>query len=203
MMNVKPSMDAIVLAAGRGRRFGGGKLLAPWRGGVLIEGALAAAFAAPVDIVHLVVGADEGGVTRAARAWALRAGVDERLNVTFSPQWADGLSASLSAGLAGLKADRLGVFVFLGDMPCIPVGVLGPLADAVGGGASAAAPTFEGEMGHPVVIGAALFQRLTALKGDRGARGLLEQLGPSLARIPSSDSGVLFDVDTPDALTRA
>lgn len=202
-MNVKPSLDAIVLAAGRGRRFGGGKLLAPWRGGVLIEGALAAAFAAPVDIVHLVVGADEGGVTRAARAWALRAGVDERLNVTFSPQWADGLSASLRAGLAGLKADRLGVFVFLGDMPCIPVGVLGPLADAVRGGANAAAPTFEGEMGHPVVIGAALFQRLTALKGDRGARGLLEQLGPSLARIPSSDSGVLFDVDTPDALTRA
>ncbi len=203
MLNVKPSLDAIVLAAGRGSRFGGDKLLAPWRGGVLIDGALAAAFAAPVDTVHLVVGADEAGVTRAARAWASRSGVGARLNVTLSPQWADGLSASLKAGSAALSKDRLGVFVFLGDMPCIPAGVLGPLADALVRGASAAAPTFEGEMGHPVLIGSSLFPRLNALKGDRGARSLLERLGPSLALIPYSDSGVLFDVDTRDALDRA
>jgi molybdenum cofactor cytidylyltransferase len=102
-----------------------------------------------------------------------------------------------------LGPDRLGVFVFLGDMPHIPIDVLALLADAVSAGASAAAPTFRGEMGHPVVIGAPLFPRLNALKGDRGARGLLEQLGPHLARIPCSDPGVLFDVDTRDALDRA
>ncbi|HEY9219590.1 MAG TPA: NTP transferase domain-containing protein, partial [Phenylobacterium sp.] len=37
-----------MLAAGAGSRFGGGKLLTPWAGGVLLDGALAAAFAAPV-----------------------------------------------------------------------------------------------------------------------------------------------------------
>ena len=40
--------EAIVLAGGSGSRFGGGKLLAPFRGGELIDGALRAAFAAPV-----------------------------------------------------------------------------------------------------------------------------------------------------------
>ncbi|HEX7947277.1 MAG TPA: NTP transferase domain-containing protein, partial [Phenylobacterium sp.] len=57
---------SLVLAAGAGSRFGGGKLTAPFRDGVLLDGALAAAFAAPVRIVTLVTGADAGRVVAAA-----------------------------------------------------------------------------------------------------------------------------------------
>ena len=57
---VAGTLDAVVLAAGAAARFGGGKLLAPWRGGLLIEAALDAAFAAPVRSVVLVTGADPG-----------------------------------------------------------------------------------------------------------------------------------------------
>ncbi|MHB8283525.1 MAG: nucleotidyltransferase family protein [Caulobacteraceae bacterium] len=203
MLNVKPSLDAIVLAAGRGSRFGGDKLLAPWRGGVLLEGALCAAFAAPVDKVHLVVGTDEARLSEAAHGWARRAGVDDRLGVIRSPHWADGLSASLKAGVAQLSADRRGVYIFLGDMPRIPQGVLAPLAAALAAGASAAVATFDGEMGHPALIGAPLFASLDALTGDRGARAVLERLGPALARIAAESDGVLFDVDTPQALAQA
>jgi molybdenum cofactor cytidylyltransferase len=203
MLNVKPSLDAIVLAAGRGSRFGGDKLLAPWRGGALLDGALCAAFAAPVETVHLVVGADEARLAAAAHAWANGAGVDQRLRVTLSPHWADGLSASLQAGLAGLSADRLGVYVFLGDMPRIPIDVLAPLADALERGAPAAVPVFDGQMGHPALIGSVLFPRMAQLSGDRGARSLLEQLGPALVHIPASGDGVLFDVDTLQALAQA
>lgn len=203
MLNVKPSLDAIVLAAGRGSRFGGDKLLAPWRGGVLLEGALSAAFAAPVDRVRLVVGADAARLAAAGHAWAERAGVDGRLEVILSQHWADGLSASLKAGLAGLGADRLGVFVFLGDMPRVPTSVLAPLAAALADGARAAVPVFDGQMGHPALIGVSLFGELPALSGDRGARALLERLGPDLARLPADNDGVLFDVDTPQALALA
>lgn len=178
-------------------------MLAPWRDGVLLDGALAAAFAAPVDRVHLIVGPDAVRLTEAAHLWARRAGVDERLGVTLSPHRADGLSASLKAGLSSLRADRLGVYVFLGDMPRIPIEVLAPLAKALQDGAGAAVPTFEGEMGHPALLGAELLPRLADLSGDRGARILLEQLGPRLARIPASSEGVLFDVDTPQALAEA
>ncbi|MGH6993035.1 MAG: hypothetical protein ACREEH_06835, partial [Caulobacteraceae bacterium] len=51
-------LEAIVLAAGSGARFGGGKLTEPFQVGVLIEGALACAFAAPVRSVFLTVGGD-------------------------------------------------------------------------------------------------------------------------------------------------
>ncbi|MDB5496520.1 MAG: conserved uncharacterized MobA-related protein, partial [Phenylobacterium sp.] len=57
-----PAFEAVVLAAGSGSRFGGGKLLAAWNAGVLLEGALAAALAAPARSVTVVVGADSEAV---------------------------------------------------------------------------------------------------------------------------------------------
>lgn len=48
-----------MLAAGAGSRFGGGKLLAPFRGRPLVEAALTGLRQAPVDEIIVVAG-DEG-----------------------------------------------------------------------------------------------------------------------------------------------
>lgn len=189
--------EAVVLAAGAGFRFGGGKLLAPWKGGVLLDAALAAAFAAPVRSVAVVWGADEG-VREAAQAFADRAGEGERLRLVCAEAHADGMSQSLRAGIESLPDDASGVFVFLGDMPRIPSGVLAPLAEAVAGGALTAAPVFEGRRGHPVLFSRALFADLTAFTGDRGAGVLLGGLGERLVLVKTPDDGVLFDVDRPE-----
>jgi len=193
------TLEAVVLAAGFGARFGGGKLTAPWRDGVLLDGALAAAFAAPVRTVTVVWGAD-AGVQEAAKAFAARTGAASRLKLVNAERHADGLSASLKAGLANVAPDAAGVFVFLGDMPRIPFGVLAPLADAVAAGALAAATIFEETRGHPVLFGRELLPRLSELDGDRGAGGLLAKLGDRLVLIPSPDDGVLYDVDRPTDL---
>ena len=191
--------EAVVLAAGAGSRFGGGKLMAPWRGGVLLDAALAAALAAPVRRVTVVWGAD-AAVAAAASAHAARVGAADRLNLVRAERHADGLSASLAAGIAGLAADCAGVFVFLGDMPRIPASVLLPLREALASGALAAAPTFGGRRGHPVLFSAALFEDLTRLSGDRGAASVLDRLGDRLSLISAADNGVLFDVDRPGDL---
>lgn len=196
----RPALGALVLAAGRGARFGGAKLTAPWRGGVVLDGALASAFAAPAETVTLVAGASADRVAEAARAFAARMRRTDRLRLVEATDWAEGLSASLKAGLASLPRGTSAAYVFLGDMPRVPVEVLGPLADAVAAGAPAAVPVFAGQAGHPALIGAALFPRIAELAGDRGARSVLEALGPALARIETDDDGVLFDVDTPAAL---
>lgn len=187
--------DAIVLAAGSGTRFGGGKLLAPWRGGVLLDGALAAAFAAPVWTVVVVTGAMAPEVAAAATAFAAREGVADRLIIIHAENHAEGMGASLRRGAAALSADSAGVFVFLGDMPRVPPAVLAPLAAAVRAGAPAAAPVWEGQRGHPALIGAGLLPGLAKLKGDAGARAVLKDLGERLALVEAPDDGVLFDVD--------
>jgi molybdenum cofactor cytidylyltransferase len=180
---------ALVLAAGSGSRFGGGKLMAPWRGGVLIDAAVAAALAAPARAVHVVVGADPKVETYLQGR--------PQLTLVRARDHALGLSASLKAGLTSLRADASGAMVFLGDMPLVPHIVLEPLAAALERGAPAAVPVFEGRLGNPAALSATLFPQIMALQGDRGARGLLEALGEALERIPAPDAGVLLDVDRP------
>ena len=191
--------EAIVLAGGAGARFGGGKLTAAWRGGALIDGALAAAFAAPVRNVTVVTGAD-GKVESAARAFAERTGHADGLRLIHCPDHAEGMGATLRAGVASLPSDSAGVFVFLGDMPLIPPAILPTLTAAVAGGAPAAAPSFEGHRGHPVLFSAALLPQLRSLTGDQGARDVLRGLGDRLVLIEAPDDGVLFDVDRPEDL---
>jgi molybdenum cofactor cytidylyltransferase len=189
------ALQAIVLAAGFGARFGGGKLTAPWDGRMLIEGALAAAIAAPVTTVTVVWGAD-AAVPAAARAYFEGRGEAMRLKLVQAEHYARGLSASLTAGIASLPADCAGVFVFLGDMPRVPPGVLEPLAEALAAGALAAAPVFDAQRGHPVLFSRALFCDLLQLEGDKGAGSLLAALDPAqLALVPAPDDGVLYDVD--------
>ncbi|THD58122.1 NTP transferase domain-containing protein [Phenylobacterium sp.] len=192
-------LAAVVLAAGSGTRYGGGKLLAPWRGGVLLDGALAAACAAPVDKVYVTWGADPA-VLAATTAFAVRAPKGERLVLVHAPRYDEGLSASLAAGVAAAPAEIDGVFVFLGDMPRIPVGLTARMAQALAAGADAVATEFEGRRGHPVLFGRRLLPQLTTLKGDRGAGELLSGLGEALKLIPAPDDGVLYDVDRPGDL---
>ena len=185
-----------MLAAGSGSRFGGGKLLAAWDAGVLLEGALAAAYAAPVRSVTVVIGADAEAVAAAARSF------DPRTVVVHAHDHAEGMGASLRTGIASLPDDTDGAYVFLGDMPRVPAQVLPLMARALIDGALAAAPVWQGRRGNPVLLDRTLFPQLLALTGDAGARGVLQGLGDQLALVESPNDGVLFDVDEKSDLTR-
>jgi molybdenum cofactor cytidylyltransferase len=182
-------LAAIVLAAGKGSRFGGQKLTSAWGDGLLIDGAVRAALAAPVEDVLVVTGADPKVIE------AVQAHADPRLRVTYAEDHAKGLSASLKAGVRALHDGVHAAYIFLGDMPKIPHEVLPKLADAIDNGAPAAAPVFHGRRGHPVILTSGFFGLLLDLQGDNGAGGLLNALGPQVVTIPTADEGVVFDVD--------
>lgn len=184
------TFEAIVLAAGAGSRFGGGKLLAPYGRGVLLDAALAAALSAPVRRVIVVTGADAARVAQSARDFA-----GDAVTLVHAPDHAEGMGASLRRGAAALSSDCAGVFVFLGDMPRVPAAILPALAAAVEGGAPAAAPVFRSQRGHPALLGAGLIPGLAQLEGDAGARAILKDLGERLVLVEAPDDGVLFDVD--------
>ena len=189
-------LEAVVLAAGSGSRFGGGKLLAGWKSGILLDGALAAAFAAPVRGVTVVTGAKAEAVAAGAQAF------DPRVRIVHAADHAEGMGASLRAGIASLPDDAAAVFVFLGDMPRVPHAVLAVMAEALAKGAPAAAPVFDGRRGNPVLLSRELFPDLLALQGDEGARHVLQSLGGRLALVEAPDDGVLFDVDQPSDLLK-
>jgi molybdenum cofactor cytidylyltransferase len=195
-------LEAIVLAGGGGAPVRAPQNNHPRRGGRLIDGALAAAFAAPARSVTVVTGADPA-VEAAARVFAQRIGLAGRLRIVHCPDHAEGMGATLRAGVASLPKDAAGVFVFLGDMPLIPHDILPRLAAALAAGDVAAAPAHEGRRGHPVLFSAELIPALERLSGDEGARAVLAALGDRLALVPADDPGVLVDVDHPDDLPGA
>lgn len=188
------ALDAIVLAAGSGSRFGGAKLTTDLGDGTLLDRAMAAAWAAPVRTVSVVWGADPR-VLEAVSKFAAGTGAAWRLRAVHARDHAEGMAASLRAGVAALPKDCAGAFVFLGDMPRVPHGIAAKLAKAMTGTVWAAAPVHEGRRGHPVLFSAKLFPALAAQTGDRGAGRLLEALGDDLALVETDDDGVLFDVD--------
>jgi molybdenum cofactor cytidylyltransferase len=195
--------DAVVLAAGAGRRFaehsGARKLLAPFQGGPLVAGALDAAFAAPARRVLLITDGDLE-LARIARDQARARGRQAEFDVVVAADAAEGMGASLRAAVTALPAYSEGVFVFLGDMPRVPLGLARNLAEALTPGVDAVAPCFEGRRGHPVLFGRACFPALRGLSGDVGAREVLAAMGERLALVDSPDAGVLFDVDRPEDL---
>ena len=185
---------AIVLAAGAGRRFGGGKLCSLFWGRPLVTWAVEAALATRVAGVTVVVGADADRVGIALSAYQ-----DHRLRIVTCPDWNVGLSRSLQCGLGSLPRDTRAVLLFLGDMPCVSSQLADQLLCAVLSGAPAAMPVCEGLPAHPVAIASSHFPGLRGLTGDRGARSFLTDL-PDGVQIHTDDCGSLFDVDTRDDL---
>jgi molybdenum cofactor cytidylyltransferase len=150
-----------------------------------------------VASVTVVTGADADAIAGCVAAF------DPKIRLVHAADHAEGMAASLRAGVAALPPDAAGVIVFLGDMPRVPAAAPAALAAALRDGAMAAAPEFEGRRGNPVGLGRHLFAAVAALTGDQGARRILDGLGPALRRIESLDDGVLFDVDRPQDLTGA
>lgn len=176
---------ALVLAAGAGRRFGGAKLLAPLDCAPVIRRTVEAVMAAEFDEVIVVVGEHGPAIGDAL------AGLDCRL--VAAPDWQQGMAASIRAGIASLADEGEGLFLFLGDMPLVPVTLCDELARLSRQSGYAARPRVEGKPGHPVAFLRAAWPDLMQLSGDRGAGDGLK--GRSVAYLDTDDNGALLDID--------
>ena len=189
------SVAAIVLAAGRSTRMGGpNKLLAEIDGKPLVRLAVEQALASAARPVIVVTGHQRD------RVEAALAGLD----VTFvhNPDYADGLSTSLKAGIAAVPPQADGAIVCLGDMPQVDAKLIDRLIAAFDPekGALVVVPVMDGKRGNPVVWSRRFFPELGGLGGDVGARHLIASYPEAVAEVPVAGRGALFDVDTPDAL---
>ncbi len=190
-----PRIAALVLAAGLSRRMGSNKLLAEVDGVPLVTWAVDAALASQAVSVTVVTGNQEE---------AVRAALTGR-DVAFvrADDHAQGLSASLKAGLATVPDDVDGVVVLLGDMPRVTPAVVNQLiaAYAPAEGRAICIPTHQGRRGNPILWDRQFIpEMLATLSGDTGARSLLNFHADRLAEVEVGDDGILLDVDTPEAL---
>ncbi len=189
-----PQVAAVILAAGRSSRMGSNKLLELLEGKPVVRHVAEAALASRAGPVLVVTGHEGERVSVAL------AGMD----VTFvhNPDFATGMASSLRTGVAAVPDTSAGALILLGDMPRVTPDILNRLCNAFAGqaGVKAVAPVADGRRANPVLIGRDLFEAVSGLGGDTGARGLLEAAGDAVLELPLDSEGVLVDVDTPAAL---
>jgi len=195
----------ILLAAGRGVRFDPSghvhKLLAALPGGTVplaVAAASARSLRASVGRVIAVVPDEDSTQQQELRALLLAEGCS-LLRCTATPQEA-GTGRSIACGVQA-SADASGWIVALADMPYLRAETIGRVRAALSAGAVTAAPVYRGRRGHPVGFGPSCGPALQALRGDSGARALLETYPPQTIAV--DDPGILQDVDHPSDLRAA
>ncbi|TPK74207.1 molybdopterin-binding/glycosyltransferase family 2 protein [Mesorhizobium sp. B2-4-17] len=191
----KLKVGIVLLAAGRSSRMGGpNKLLALFDGQPLVRRTAERALASKASGTIIVTGHQRERVRAALSG----------LDVTFAdnPDFADGLSTSLRAGIAYLPHDMAGAMIVLGDMPGVAPEDLDRLIDAFrkAGGNSVVRASHGGKRGNPVLLPRSLFPAIAHLEGDTGARHLVEAEGLIDVEI---GEGASVDVDTREALEDA
>lgn len=185
----------LLLAAGAGRRMGGPKALVELGGEPLVARALRALRGAGIDPRLVVLGAE------AHRAEPVVAATDPEAAVVVAPDWADGMGASLRAGLAVVPGDVDAVLVLLVDTPGIGPAALARVA-AVADRGRIARGSYHGRPGHPVLFGAAHLPGVAAAAHDDvGARGYLADRD-DVRPVEVGDVATRDDVDTPADLAR-
>ena len=196
-------MAGLLLAAGGGRRLGGRpKALLSHDGRPLVESAVDALLVGGCDPVVVVLGASADKV----RAQAELPGCV----LLDNPDWQEGMGSSLRTGLQQLAmmgpqyepgADA--VLVLLVDQPGIGSTAVARVRAAYRSPASLAAASYEGERGHPVLLGNEHWAGVTATaEGDRGARRYLRARADLLDLVECSDVAVPTDIDTPGDLAK-
>jgi molybdenum cofactor cytidylyltransferase len=189
--------SAILLSGGASQRFGGfpkallstGEKTAVRR---LAEVCLGEGFD-PVVVVtgthHLVI------------AHELR-GLDVEL--VEAEDWYEGRTASVQAGLRAIPEDR-DILLWPVDHPFVAPRTVETLGAAKDSDQMAVwfIPTFRGRGGHPVLWRPSVRTDLLDLRSDAPLRSLLPEFGPQVRRVAVEDSGVVANVDTPEAYQTA
>jgi CTP:molybdopterin cytidylyltransferase MocA len=192
------SVAGLLLAAGAGRRMGTPKaLLRDDHDVPYVDRALGRLLDGGCDHVTVVIGAAAGDV----RALLDEAGWcdDDAVDVVVADDWAQGMGASLRAGLGALEATPVEVtaaLVSLVDLPDVDEAVVARvLASGVASDVLARA-SYAGTPGHPVLLGRAHWAGVAGVAaGDRGARDYLR--GRDVVAVECGDLATGRDVDTP------
>ncbi|GAA5145438.1 nucleotidyltransferase family protein [Pseudonocardia eucalypti] len=120
----------------------------------------------------------------------------------IAPDWAEGMGASLRAGLASLRdVSAPAALVHLVDLPGVGAPAIARLAACADEGPDVLArAAYHARPGHPVLLGRAHWPAVAAAaRGDAGARDYLSG-HPALRLVECGDLADPRDVDTPEAL---
>lgn len=182
-------ISAILLAAGQSKRMAQTKQLLPL-GQTTIVGRI---------IDNLVNSAiSETIVVLGCKAEELRKTIAGKpIKIAINPDYRQGMSTSIIAGLKQIDKRARAVLIALGDQPFVDSQAINDLIEAfVSGNKGIAIPVCRGRRGNPVIFSVKYKNELLNLKGDVGGRQVISRHPGDVLEVTTSCEGVLVDIDT-------
>jgi len=185
-------LAAMILAAGESKRMGKPKQLMPLGRTTILEQTVDNFLDSKVNEVIVVLGhrAEEAKRLIAARP----------VKLAINPNYQQGMSTSVIAGLSMVDSRAEAVMITLGDQPFIDSQTINILAEAFGAhNKGIAIPVYRGRRGHPVVFAMIYKGELLKLKGDIGAREIVDRHPDDVLGVAVNCEGICIDIDTADS----
>jgi molybdenum cofactor cytidylyltransferase len=184
-------LSAIVLAAGESKRMGALKQLMPVGRSTLLEKTVDNLLNSSADETIVVVG---------HRAQEITGAIAPRpVKIAPNPNYQQGMSTSIIAGLKKIDPQSQAVMLALGDQPLVESQTINQLIDAFNHhDKGITVPTHRGKRGNPVIFAIKYKQELLKLKGDIGGREIIKAHPDDVLEVPVDSESVLSDIDTKD-----
>lgn len=185
------TLHILVLAAGASTRLGQPKQLVKLGGRPALHRVVSNCVAVAGSAVTVVIGANAQELSHLLG--------HSPASVVLNRQWEEGIAASIRRGLAAVPTTSEAVMIVLGDQVAVTADDLRRLVSAWKGEEGViAAAVYDHHVGVPAIFPRICFSELAQLRGDQGARLILERNNYRLARVSMPNAAL--DLDTPEDL---
>ena len=191
-------ISSILLAAGQSLRMKGeNKLTKEINGIPLIKYAVKNILGSAVDELIIVVGHEKEIIEKIIEN-------KKKIRFIYNSNFADGISSSIKIGLENISKKSEAFFISLGDMPDVNQNIYNKLIKTrynynkklkTNLKKEIFIPTFENEKGNPILFSKHMKEKIMQIKGDNGARELIELNKDKTLNVPLKSRGVTLDFD--------
>jgi molybdenum cofactor cytidylyltransferase len=185
------NIGIIILAAGKSARMGSAKQLLGFRGKSLLQHSIDAALGSLAQQVIVVLGSTKETIQQE---------LDQtKIQLIENPLWESGMASSIHFGLKKLKnilPEADGVIFMVCDQPYVSTDLLNKIIDLhIETGKNIVASKYADTLGTPTFFHHSLFEELSGLEGDTGAKSLIK-------KYKKQSESVNFDLGSIDIDTR-
>ncbi len=182
-------ISAIVLAAGLSKRMElGNKLLLEKNKITIIENTIRGVKASKIDEIIVVLGKDSAIFKKKIN--------DKTIVYVINRNYSNGISTSIKKGLEKVNKKSIATIICLGDMPSIKTSTYDKIIDTFYNSQNKnIIPYFKSIQGNPVLFNKVYFEKLKEIKGDKGAKFLIEKHSKDFLKLQVTDQYILKDID--------
>ena len=184
-------ITAILLAAGQSKRMNGeNKLTKKIKNIPLIKCALNNILKSSINEIVVVLGYQSEIIEKLIDK-------NDKIKFVFNPNFKNGIASSIKKGIENLSKKTDAFFISLGDMPSINYDTYNKLIEYKKN-QKIIVPMFKGQKGNPVLFPKSFTKKISSIRGDYGAKKILEMNSKEVFNLEIDDPGIIKDVDIPN-----